>query len=199
MQMDVYNSTCPKSAMPSQAIHFKTSYDKIIETIIFLASKKPGIDIYHIAKVLFFADKIHINKYFRPVTTDTYIKLPYGLVPSNACDIIKGNSWLSPRHLDKISTSLSIGGKKNHYRTKALREPDLSFFSKSDLECLEDSLSRYGDLSFEELYNLTHTERCYYDTEDKEKIDYALLINDDNPNRDIIIDHLREISHYVQA
>jgi uncharacterized phage-associated protein len=185
--------------MPSQAIHFKTSYDKIIETIILLASKKPGIDIYHLAKVLFFADKLHVNKYFRPVTTDTYIKLPYGPVPSTAYDIIKGNSWLSPNHLEKISITLSIGGKETHYRTKALREPDLSYFSKSDLECLEEAMSRYGDLSFDELYVLSHAERCYYDTEDKDKIDYALLITEDNPYRDVIIDHMREISHYVQV
>lgn len=185
--------------MSSQAIHFKISYDKIIETIILLASKKPGIDIYHVAKIFFFADKLHINKYFRPVTTDTYVKLPYGPVPSNACDIIKGNPWLSPRQLEKISTSLSIGDKKNYYQTKSLREPDLSFFSKSDIECLEESLAKYGDLSFDELYNLTHVECCYYDTEDKDKIDYALLINEDNPHRAAIIDHMREISHYVQG
>ncbi len=185
--------------MASRTIHFKTSYDKIIETIILLASKKPGIDIYHIAKVLFFADKLHINKYFRPVTTDIYVKLPYGPVPSNACDIIKGNSWFSPKHLEKISISLSIGSKETHYRTEALRSPDFSFFSKSDLECLEESLSLYGDLSFDELYKLTHSERCYYDTEDKDKIDYALLVNEDNPYHDAIISHMREISHYVQA
>lgn len=185
--------------MSSQAIHFKTSYDKIIESIIFLASKKPGIDIYHIAKVLFFADKLHINSYFRPVTTDTYVKLPYGPVPSNALDIIKGNTLLTPRQLEKIFTSLSIGSRNKYYQTEALREPDLSYFSKSDLECLEESLSRYGDLSFDELLNLSHSERCYYDTEDKDKIDYALLVNEDNPHRAVIIDHMREISHYVQG
>jgi hypothetical protein len=27
-----------------------------------LANRKPGIDIYHVAKVLFYADKMHINK-----------------------------------------------------------------------------------------------------------------------------------------
>lgn len=183
--------------MISKAIQFKVSYDKIIESIVFLASRKPDIDIYHIAKVLFFADKLHVNRYFRPVTTDTYVKLPYGPVPSNACDIIKGSSWLGPRQLDNVAASIAVSGK--YQSTRALRGADMSYFSKSDIECLEESLAKYGDLSFDDLYHLTHSERCYNETDDKDQIDYALLIDDDNPNRDQIIDYMRETSHYLQA
>ena len=72
-------------------IRFKISYDKAIEVLVWLAKMKPGIDIYHIAKVLFYADKMHINKYARPVIGDSYIKMPYGPVPSGVSDLIKRN------------------------------------------------------------------------------------------------------------
>ncbi len=40
-------------------IDYRINYEKAIETIVWLASEKPGIDIYHLGKVLFYADKKH--------------------------------------------------------------------------------------------------------------------------------------------
>ena len=69
-------------------IQFKITYDTTIEVIIWLANMKPGIDIYHVAKVFFYADKMHINKYGRPITGDTYFSMKRGPVLSNVLDII---------------------------------------------------------------------------------------------------------------
>ncbi|MBF0259990.1 MAG: SocA family protein [Desulfamplus sp.] len=177
---------------------FKTSYDKTIEVIVWLAKKQPGIDVYHAAKVLFYADKMHINKYGRPVTGDVYIKMPYGPVPSGARDLITGSAWLSPKQTDKMKDSLIID-KDLNYQLTALRPPDTSYLSRSDITCLETSLNKYGHLSFDELYSLTHAEKCYCQTFSNEKIDYALFIDDDNPLRDEILDDLSESSEYIQV
>ena len=178
-------------------IRFKISYAKAIEALVWLAKMKPGIDIYHIAKVLFYADKMHVNKYLRPIIGDNYIKMPYGPVPSGVSDLIKKNMWLSPNQQESVESSLEIDAD-NHYKLKARRDPDMDYFSKSDLECLEDALKKYGDLSFDQLYNLTHSEKCYNETDSNEKIDYALFIDDDDPLREETIDHMREHSQYVQ-
>ena len=63
-------------------VRYEISYDKAIEVLVWLANTKPGIDIYHVCKVLFYADKSHINKYLRPIIGDYYIKMDYGPVPS---------------------------------------------------------------------------------------------------------------------
>ncbi|RLC19241.1 MAG: hypothetical protein DRI57_07435 [Deltaproteobacteria bacterium] len=180
-------------------IQFKISHDKTTEVIIWLANMKPGIDIYHVAKVLFYADKMHINKYGRPITGDTYIRMPYGPVPSGLRDLITENSWLSPRQLNQIKNSLIIDKSDNHYKLAATREPDMNYFSKSDIICLKDSLSEYGEMSSDELYNSTHSEKCYYETAPDEKIDYALLIDDDNPAKNEILESMEEISQYIQV
>ncbi len=180
-------------------IQFKISYDKATEFIVWLAKMKPGIDIYHVAKVLFYADKMHINKYGRPIIGDTYIRMPYGPVPSGVRDLITENSWLSPRQLSRIKSSLIIDKSGNHYKLAATREPDMGYFSKSDMTCLRHSLSEYGGLSFDELYRSTHSERCYYETAPDEKIDYALLIDDDNPLKNEILENMEEISQYIQV
>ncbi len=180
------------------SIQFKISYDKATEIIIWLAKMKPGIDIYHVAKVLFYADKTHINRYGRPVTGDTYIRMPYEPVPSGIRDLITENSWLAPKQLNRIKNSLIID-KNNNYKIAATCEPDMNYFSESDIICLKDSLTEYGELSFDELYNLTHSERCYYETEPNEKIDYSLLIDEDNPFRNEILENMEEISQYIQV
>lgn len=183
----------------SNSIQFKISYDKTTEVIIWLANKKPGIDIYHVAKVLFYADKMHINKYGRPITGDTYIRMPYGPVPSGVRDLVTENSWLSPKQLEQIKSSLIIDKSDNRYKLAATREPNMKYFSKTDIACLKNSLSEYGDMSFDELYNSTHSEKCYYETDPNEKIDYALLIDDENPFKSEILENMEEISQYIQV
>ena len=179
------------------AIRFKLSYAKAIEALVWLAKMKPGIDIYHVAKVLFYADKMHVNKYLRPILGDTYIRMDYGPVPSCVLDLIKKNMWLSPNQKESIGASLDIDSD-NNFELRALRDPNMDYFSKSDIECLNDSLHKYGDLPFDELYKLTHSERCYIKTDQNEKIDYALLIDEDDSLRNETIDHMRELSQYVQ-
>lgn len=183
----------------SNLIQFKISYNKTIEVVVWLANMRPGIDIYHVAKVLFYADKKHINKYGRPITGDTYIRMPYGPVPSGVRDIVTENSWLSPDQLAQIKNSLIIDKNDNHYKLAAVRKPNMMYFSKSDIACLEDSLNKYGDMPFDELYQTTHAEKCYYETDPNEKIDCALLIDDDNPFRNEILENMEEISQYVQV
>ncbi len=180
-------------------IRFRINYNKAIEVVVWLAKMKPGIDIYHVAKVLFYADKMHINKYARPITGDTYLRMPYGPVPSGVRDLITENSWLTPDQLKKVRDFLYIDKSDNYFKLTSKREPEIDYFSKSDIECLTYCLNNYGNLSFDELYKLTHSERCYYETESNDKIDYALLVDDDNPARSEILEHMEEISRYVQV
>ncbi len=182
----------------SRKVRYEIDYDKTIETIVWLAHQKPNIDIYHVAKVLFYADKMHINRYARPITADVYIKVEYGPLPSGTRDLITKNDWLSPDHLCSVSDALEINNEK-YKNIAAKREPDLNYFSKTDIECLTEALDKYGNLSFDELYKLSHAEKCYYETDINAPIDYLLMVDDDNPNKDEIIAHMEEISQYVQV
>jgi uncharacterized phage-associated protein len=176
---------------------YNISHDKAIEAIIWLSNKQPGIDIYHIVKIIFFADKMHLNRYGRPLIGDTYIKMEYGPVPSAIKDLITRDMWLSPRQIEKISTAINID-RNNHYSATPNRDADLSYFSKSDLNCLSESFENYKNSTFDELYTITHQERCYIEADEKGPIDYTLMVDLDNPNRDAIINHISETSQYIQ-
>lgn len=179
-------------------IAYRINYDKAVEVIIWLADQKPDIDIYHVAKVLFYADKMHINRYARPILGDTYISMDYGPVPSGVRDLITKNSWLNPDYLQIIEDSLKIE-QSPYPRLTALRKPNMDFFSGTDIECLQESLGKYGNKSFDELKNLTHAERYWFETDITQPINYVLMVDEDNPNRDEIIEEMSQTSVYVQV
>lgn len=46
-------------------------------------------------------------------------------------NLIKKSMWLSPNQMKNMEYSLEIDAQ-NHFSLKALRDPDLDYFSKSD-------------------------------------------------------------------
>lgn len=179
---------------------FHISYNKAIETIVWLAEKKPGIDIYHVAKILFYADKLHLNKYGRPIIGDTYIKMPYGPAPSAVLDLIKKNAYtLTPRQIDKISQAITVKIIKSFPSIKSNREPDLSYFSKTDLACLQKSFDENAELPFDDLVKSTHEEKSYIEASNGQPIDEKLMVDNDNDNCEDIRFHIEELSSYVRV
>ncbi len=179
-------------------IKYHMSYRKAIEAIVWLGDKKPGIDIFHIAKVLFYADKLHINKYARPIIGDAYKNMEYGPVPSGVRDLITKDEWLNPNDVDLFKKSVTVN-KSRYPSIKSLRAPNLDYFSGTDIECLEESLAKYGEKSFNELVALTHSEKCFLATEGGGMIDYSLMVDEENPNRDEILKNMSETSAYLQV
>lgn len=176
-------------------ISFRMNYEKAVEALVLLAKLKPGIDIYHISKVLFYADKRHLNLYARPVLGDDYICMQHGPVPSGVRDLLTENAWLSPDLIDKVAEALEIEGRHRNLRAK--REPDLSLFSETDIECLEWSLREYGDKPFSKLRDLTHKETCYLVAGTNEPIDYRYMVDETNPNRAEILSEMEESAAYA--
>jgi len=179
-------------------ISYRVNYEKAIETIVWLANQRPGIDIYHVAKIIFYAEKMHVNRYAKPIIGDTYICMDYGQVPSGIRDLITENSWLNPTYLQTVADSIKIN-KKPYPTLKAQRKPKMEYFSGTDLECLKESLSEYGDKSFDELKKMTHEEKCWAETELNQSIDYALIVDEDNPRREEILQEMSETSSYIQV
>ena len=70
-------------------------------------------------------------------------------------------------------------------------------FSKTDIGCLEESLNKYGNLSFAQLKTLSHKERTWIETEQNEKIDYLLMVDEENENKEEIIEEIKSTSQYV--
>ena len=147
-------------------LKFRPKLDKIVELLLYLASKRPGADKYQAVKLFYLADREHLNRFGRPITFDNYYALWYGPVASKALDLLENDGWvLREAKIEELPFITEIGQAKNGSPTTYIRDPkravNLDLFSKSDLRVFDEIIEKYGDASFEDLMNLTHEHEGY--------------------------------------
>lgn len=140
---------------------FKPKFDKIVELLVYLASKRPHADHYQAVKLLYLADREHLNEYGRPITFETYYALKYGPVATHALDMIKGNkAALKKAGIERLPIKIKeLEG--NYYLDAPEREVNFDLFSKSDIKIFDKIIRKHGKKSFSELYELTHSHFAY--------------------------------------
>jgi uncharacterized phage-associated protein len=168
-------------------IRFNLNQDKAVETLVYLASRQPGIDFFHLAKVIYFAEKAHLNEYGRPILGDAYMAMEHGPVPSYVYDVLKLNPFLPGDALEEASTALEI----NHGTVIARRAPREDVFSRTDRECLDWSLGKFGRLPFRVLWDLGHAEEAWSAAQRNGQLDYVLMI--EPKNRERLVEELSEL------
>ncbi|MFZ5427185.1 MAG: Panacea domain-containing protein [Thermodesulfobacteriota bacterium] len=178
-------------------IAYQPNHRKILETLAWVASKRPGKDFHFILKVLFYADKAHLQEAGRPVIGDTYIKMTYGPVPSHAYDMLESDDHLPERLLELISSTLDVVRVGRIPHVTAKRSPELSFFSGSDIRCLEKALEQCDGMDFNSLCVMTHAERAWIDAQLNGEMDYANFIDEDTEDREELIAYIRETAPTV--
>lgn len=123
---------------------FKFNEARTREAVLFILNSLDAVDKHKLSKLLYFADKIHLERYGRTITGDEYIKMEYGPVPSTVYDVIKGSKPdLIPIHIKGI-------------RVLPDRVADIEELSESDIMCLREAIEKYGDKDFSELTGLSH-------------------------------------------
>lgn len=116
-------------------------------------------DVYGIVKTAYYAQQIHLAKSGSPLFNDEICALPFGPVPSIMYDILKiarGDEREIGFHLNDglKEVSDSIGWKDERYFAK--EEPDMDFLSESDIQSLEEAITRVSKMSFDDIYTDTH-------------------------------------------
>ena len=127
---------------------------KALNALLYVANRVQRKDFHKIFKIVYFADRQHLADWGRPITGDTYIAMDAGPVPSRMYDmlkIVRGDSYLSDQE-----------GLSNYFRIDSwmyvtpLQDADLSKLSKTELEVLEESMKKYGALSYDEIKEKSH-------------------------------------------
>lgn len=189
----IYIIICVHLKEDDMAITFNLNAKKAIEAIVYLANKKPSMTQYFFMKMIFYADKFHINKYGTPVIGDRYIKMANGPVPSFVLDAIhKDGSKLTHDDYEEIEKSLSFRKWGRKIYTTAKRKADMDYFSDTDIECLDAAFDFCKDKNFDELKNITHDEPSWKNAIDNRQMDYALFIDENNPDKKAIIADLSD-------
>jgi uncharacterized phage-associated protein len=125
--------------------------------VLYILNKAGGaLDKYHIYKSLYFANKEHLNKYGRLITSDTFFALPHGPVPTKLANVLDSMNGRGIRCRDRglfapILKSIEHCGFDADNFFAAKESPDMDELSKSDIECLEFGLNRCIGREFVEI------------------------------------------------
>ena len=116
-------------------------------------------------KILYFADKLHLEKYGRFICGETYKAMTSGPCPTGTYSLIQEkaeeqafNTW--------TNTDFKI---ERSYTIHPLRAPDLGELSKSDIECLDEAIKHNKHLTGYQLKAKSH-DKAYYSVELNEDI-----------------------------
>ncbi len=136
---------------------FKFDQEKAIAVVLYVAHKllerneQPGL--HKIFKILYFADQKHLAEWGRPISTDFFIAMKHGPVPSVIYDILKsvqGDSYFIEQ--DKFSEYFEV---KSHFVTPK-QKPNMDFLSETDIALLDESINENLHLNFSDLQSKSH-------------------------------------------
>lgn len=122
--------------MPSQ---FEFRPEKALAATAYLASRT-GETMYTILKMVYLADRCHLERYGRPITGDDFIAMEQGACPSKIYDSMKTlRGERNRNHLPGSDKYLAVDPETHDVSVKDM--PSLEALSASDLECLDEVVS----------------------------------------------------------
>jgi len=129
---------------------------KALETLLYVAEHTCAPSFHSVSKLLYFADKIHLERYGRFITGDDYVAMKHGPVPSGTYDLMKapvGRTVLPCHLMDQIEAAFDV---VKNYEIRPKRAADRNRLSLSELECLDESIRNHGGKTFRALTDLSH-------------------------------------------
>lgn len=180
-------------------LRFQFDERKGIEALAYIAGQWPGVTAFYASKVLFFAEKYHLNRYGRPIVADTFIAMPNGPVPSTIYDFIQGKLDQASDP-EAVTAALTIE-RGTYARIRANRAADEDVLSTSDTDCLREAVVLCRSYErrlqgFTSLSSLTHQEKSWANAPTNGPMDYEEMIDDDNPGREALLEEAREFAAY---
>lgn len=133
---------------------FVFNKEKTLNAVLFIASKVNRADFHKIFKILYFSDREHLAKYGTTITGDMYVAMDAGPVPSKLYDILKivrGDSY--SQDLENFSSLFEV---INWMYVKPKKEADLRKLSRNNIAVIEECISIYGNMTYDEIKEKSH-------------------------------------------
>lgn len=151
---------------------FKFNKNKAIASLLYIAKKlsEDGIktDMHAVFKILYFAEKMHLATYARPIAGDDYIAMQYGPVPSKIYDMVKAvreENWFFHQDIKGVF-------KMDGLEIIPIENPDMDELSESDLFFIDQSLKENKCLPFDERTIKSHGS-AWANTPEHSKMDFC--------------------------
>lgn len=164
-------------------------HKKALEVMLYIAGRIQNPGFHNISKILYFADRQHLQNFGRFICGDRYIAMQHGPVPSDIYDILKalrhGNE--GQPHYGEFRRALKVFG---NYKLQPLRDANLELLSDSDRHCMDASIEKYGPMSFGQLTNVSHDE-AYESADFNDEINIEVIARTLADGEEIV-QHLRD-------
>lgn len=129
-------------------------YKKIFQALNFFAIAEDGeINKMKALKLIWLADRLHLRKYGRTITGDTYYALKNGSVPSSAKKFAEANDYIKlteKQYGDRFIQKVDV----HHY--KSVNAVDIMVFSKTDIDIMNIIYKTFSGKDQYELGKLSH-------------------------------------------
>jgi uncharacterized phage-associated protein len=180
-----------------QKLSFRFQPRKFVEALtLFASAGVSDLTKLKAVKLVYFADRMHLLRFGRPIVGGTYYCLDKGPVPSEALDAINAaEAWAGNRdapvrnelvsELDR-KLVLQRTGLQIHRRIAAKAKPDRDVFSESELQVLSQVARELGRLSVGSLILMSHAHEAWRDADrrrpsgSREEMSYEMFFQD-NP------------------
>ena len=142
--------------MSGHASHAQSMFDvqKAIAAIAYLV-KQTGASMYPVMKMMYLADKLHLGKYGRFISGDTYCAMAKGPVPSCTYRMIQ--------HVrGDCDDQVGLGTAREFFSYGADHQivinklPDFDELSASDVECLDEIVRVYKNVGRYAVRDMSH-------------------------------------------
>ncbi|MES2060917.1 MAG: Panacea domain-containing protein [Bacteroidota bacterium] len=129
-------------------------FKKAVQALNYFAKKEGGnINYMKAGKLVYLADRLHLRRFGRTITNDSYVAMKNGPVPSKTKDIILKSAWFEPEILDYVNDFIS---DSENYIFKSLNDVDVDVFSKTDIKTMDEIYDFYGNKNQFELSEYSH-------------------------------------------
>lgn len=140
---------------------------KIVEVVLYILNKIGGTDIYHLFKIIYFAEMKHLAKWGTRIIKDDLCAIKFGPVPTELYYAIKNEGNAELTSLIHSSTEFAGDDAPNVLLPK--EAANIDYLSKSDMEALDESIKENASLTFNELKMKSH-DKAWKEAYDNRKI-----------------------------
>lgn len=150
--------------------------NKALELILYVATRTSESGFHRVSKILYFADKEHLDSFGRLITQDNYVAMKHGPVPSDLYDILKlVRDVDGDRVDDRFKPLFDAFTVKGRYNIVPLRDADTNLLSDSETQCLDIAIEQYGKMSFQELTEASHDD-AWHAADENETIRFEDIV-----------------------
>ncbi len=148
----------------------KKKFKQTLHYIISKVGAQDNVGKTVLYKMLYFSDFDYYELYNKPLTGESYLKLPHGPAPSHFKEIIK--------ELKKMLKIKEIKGEYMGYpqiKFVSLCSPETNLLNGDEIQLIEKVISRLSGMSGTQISSYSHQDIPWKATEDKKEMDYELV------------------------